>query len=418
MTAQKTPVYCVYDDSRHSPLALGMIVAHAKSYKGGALMDSYEFIPTPLVSEEVARTITSEYGAGVLLCSNYVWNSSNNLRISRSVKKWHPRSLTIHGGPSVPKYEDACARFLAEHPAVDVTARGEGEVTAAEVLERLAAAGGHDPSNLDPLSDVAGLTFRQYMHGRRPELCRTPDRPRVDDVESLPSPYLSSWFRDDDASNWRAAIVETNRGCPYGCTFCDWGSATLSKIRKFSIERVQGELEWIAQRRVPTVWIADANFGIFDRDVAIAKMLGDMKRQYGYPRQVILTYAKNATERLADIIATLHEAEINSQGVISIQTQDEKTLAVINRSNIKTKRYDELVTIFRERGLPVSSELMVGLPGSTVDSFKADLQFFVNRRVFARVYPTIVLPNSPMAERSYMEKYAIKIGRASCRERV
>ena len=46
------------------------------------------------------------------------------------------------------------------------------------------------------------------------------------------------------------AILETNRGCPYGCTFCDWGSATLSRIRKFDLDRVFAELEWCAQHEV------------------------------------------------------------------------------------------------------------------------------------------------------------------------
>ena len=29
------------------------------------------------------------------------------------------------------------------------------------------------------------------------------------------------------------ATLETNRGCPFACTFCDWGSLTYAKIRKF-----------------------------------------------------------------------------------------------------------------------------------------------------------------------------------------
>ena len=35
-------------------------------------------------------------------------------------------------------------------------------------------------------------------------------------------------------------MLESNRGCPYGCTFCDWGSATLSKVRNFDLDRVYG----------------------------------------------------------------------------------------------------------------------------------------------------------------------------------
>ena len=40
---------------------------------------------------------------------------------------------------------------------------------------------------------------------------------------------------------------ETNRGCPYSCSFCDWGSSTMSRIRAFDIERVRAEAEWIGR---------------------------------------------------------------------------------------------------------------------------------------------------------------------------
>lgn len=47
----------------------------------------------------------------------------------------------------------------------------------------------------------------------------------------FPSPYLTGEFDEIDPARWRSATIETNRGCPYGCTYCDWGSATLSRIR-------------------------------------------------------------------------------------------------------------------------------------------------------------------------------------------
>jgi hypothetical protein len=81
----------------------------------------------------------------------------------------------------------------------------------------------------------------------------------------------------------------------------------------------------------------------------------------------------------------------------------------VDRSNIKTDRYEELIEIFRTEGLPVSSDLLLGLPGSTVTSFKKDLQFFIDRQVHIVAYPLRVLPNSPMGESSYMQKFDIKV---------
>jgi len=215
-------------------------------------------------------------------------------------------------------------------------------------------------------------------------------------------------FTSEAAKRWRAAIVETNRGCPYGCTFCDWGSATLSKVRQFSLDRVKGELDWIARNRVGILWIADANFGIFARDVQIAKAIVTCRRAYGYPKHVLVSYAKNSTERLAEIVKILKEADIEIDGIIAIQTRDPHTLDIIERSNIKTERYDELIEIFARNGLPISSDLMMGLPGSTPESFKADLQFFFDRKVEVKAYDTHLLPNSPMAHKDYIDKYQIR----------
>ena len=157
------------------------------------------------------------------------------------------------------------------------------------------------------------------------------------------------------------------------------------------------------------LWIADANFGIFDRDVEIAEFIAACRRKYGFPREVVVNYAKNATRRLAQIVAILHECGISANGIISIQTRDPETLAIIQRSNINTERYEDLIDIFNRHGLPVSSDLMIGLPGSTLETFKEDLQFFFDRGVQVKCYRTTLLPNSPMAHRDYREKYRIEL---------
>jgi radical SAM superfamily enzyme YgiQ (UPF0313 family) len=407
MNRHKTPVYSVYNSCGHSPLALGMILSYAKSYKGGDLTNTYEFISMPLGSVEHAREAIGTYGSGILLCSDYLWTSQQNLELARLVKEWYPDTITVHGGPSVPKYDYSCESFFAAHPCVDIAVRGEGEVTTSELLEQLAIHADEFCYDRRFLSNVAGLTYRTSTNCGSDKILRTADRERIRDLDNLPSPYLTGWFRTEDAETWVAAIIETNRGCPYGCTFCDWGSATLSKVRQFALDRIQGELEWIAKQGVGVLWIADANFGMLSRDVEIAEMIASCSRTHGYPKQVVVNYAKHATERLAEIIRIFNAAGIAAGGIISIQTQDTKTLQNIRRSNIKTERYEELLEIFRQRNLPVTSDLMIGLPGATIESFKADLQFFFDRKIYAHAYPTMVLPNSPMAHREYMEKYRI-----------
>ena len=205
-----------------------------------------------------------------------------------------------------------------------------------------------------------------------------------------------------------SVVTETNRGCPYGCTFCDWGSATLSRIRSFSIERVFAEIEWCATHGMFCIGPADSNFGIFPRDVEIAEKIAAVRREHGFPKVFGVSYAKNSVKHLQRIIETMATAGIVTQGIMSLQTMDPATLAAVRRSNIKTERYDQLAGEFRRARLPLFVDLMLGLPGSTPESFRDDLQQCVNREVQVRIPQTTLLINSPMNDPAYRAEYQIE----------
>ena len=408
----RVPIYFVPHMANHFPLALGMMYSFIAEYGNGMLQD--RFMPVPIMysnkPEDIFVELYGKYGPGVWLFSSYMWSIAANLKISAAVKEHDRRNITIHGGPSTPSYEAACSAFLSKHESVDIAVHGEGEITIVNLLDSLSSAN----MEFDRLHEVNGITFRAGSTGANGAapgtLVRTPPRARMRDLDVLPSPYLSGAF-SSYTGPVDAAIVETNRGCPFGCTFCDWGSATNQKIRKFDLERVKSEIEWIGEHQVRVLWVADANFGIYDRDIEIAEWICAVRKKYGYPREVVVNYTKNATKRLAVIVEHFAAAGICSQGVISIQTRDRSTLEVINRKNIKTDKYDDLAEIFRVAGLPLSTDLMIGLPGMTVGSFKEDLQYFFDKDVTVKAYRTELLPNSPMADPDYIEKYKIKVDR-------
>ena len=387
----------VNTDDGVAPAALGMIVAYAHEFDGGRLQGRYDFVPEFLTDEEtlLARAATPS----IFLFSNYVWTLERNLAFSALVKRANPESVTIHGGPSTPKYEQDAEDFFAEHQHVDITVRNEGEATFAEILDALDL---KQRNSVDALRDVAGLTFRSDTGA----IVRTDERERITELDTIPSPYLLGLLNPFGAAQ-AGAIIETNRGCPYGCTFCDWGSATLSRIRKFSLERVFAELEWSASNQIDVASIADANFGIFERDVEIAQKIADLKREYGFPRTVAVNYAKNTVKHLRQIIEILGDVEILTEGVVSLQSFDEPTLKIIRRSNIKLERYNELSAEFRRSRLPLAADIMMGLPGSTPPAFRNDLQQCTDRDVRVRANPTQLLPNSPMNDPAYRQEHGI-----------
>jgi len=185
----KIPVYCVYRNFDHAPLALGMIVAFAKRYKDGKLSDFYEFVPGFISSTEQLRQRLWQHGAGIVLCSDYVWSSEQNLLLTKIAKAFFPTSITVHGGPSVPKYDYSCDDFLKRHPYVDVAVHGAGEVATAELLDLVARHGlAGFQTDRSYLSEVSGLAYRDH---RDSGIVRTLERPALKDLDALPSPYLT-----------------------------------------------------------------------------------------------------------------------------------------------------------------------------------------------------------------------------------
>lgn len=87
--------------------------------------------------------------------------------------------------------------------------------------------------------DVPGIAIND--NGK---VIRTQDPTRIQNLNEIPSPYLSGIFDDiiEHANNVGYevnALIETNRGCPYSCTFCDWGNGVLGKVKTFDLTRVK-----------------------------------------------------------------------------------------------------------------------------------------------------------------------------------
>ena len=400
---RRVPVTPVTFNGITPPLALGLVMAKAMAHEGGRLQDHYYFRNHWILDPAKAEDLVAD-GPGVFLFSNYLWTLPQCLEVSAAVKAASPASITIHGGPSTPKYEADVDAFFRDNPHVDVAVHGEGEVSATAVLAALVGEIGAVPPNLSVLRDVQGISYRDGA-----DVVKTPARERIADLDSLPSPYLSGMFDAYTGVPGVNVTIETNRGCPYGCTFCDWGSATLSRIRKFSLERVFAEAEWCATHQIDGYGLADANFGIFDRDVAITERVVELKAEYGYPTAFGANYAKNTVRHLEKIIRAVVDAGILTHGTLSLQSMDEETLATIDRSNIKLERYEDLATAFRRARLPLFVDLMVGLPGQTKQSFHEDLQQCLEREVHVRIPVTELLVNSPMNDPEYRRQHQIQV---------
>ena len=96
------------------------------------------------------------------------------------------------------------------------------------------------------------------------------------------------------------AILETSRGCPRSCAYCDWG-CNNSKIKMFPMERILKEIDWMVDHKVKFIWGADSNFGFFKRDMEIVDYLIEKREKTGYPERLRTNYAMNNPETVFEI---------------------------------------------------------------------------------------------------------------------
>ena len=300
----------------------------------------------------------------VLMLSNYVWNESLSREFFRIAKKVNPNVLTVMGGPNLPLEPDRQIAYLEQHPEIDVYITGEGDFAANTLLNVFMDAG---------LSHkVFGARGVQSAMWRNPEgqVVRNDTHARRREINEIPSPWLGG-AQDAFFDGSLAPMIETNRGCPFTCTFCAQGTSWYSKVNNFDIERVKEEILYIARRikekspKMGTLRIADSNYGMFERDIEISGYIGKMQRDFGWPTFIDATTGKNRPDRIIKSVEQVGGALVLYQAV---QSLDEDVLRKIKRTTIKLDAYKAIEVHMRGRGLKSVSDLILGLPGESLQT--------------------------------------------------
>ena len=352
------------------PYTVGCLWSYAVT--NSTVANNYRLAGLGLLRDPIDQVVRSLDNPAVCGFSTYIWNEQYNLQLAQAIKHRWPDCLIVFGGPNVPNQEQDYRDWRAAAPWIDVTIRYEGEQAFQQML----------------LDNLLGDLKKDYV------------ATRLEDLD-IPSPYLTGVFDSivQDQSHQYAMTFETNRGCPFACTFCDWGSLTYSKIKKFPLERVFAEIDWAAQNQIEFVMIADANFGVFpDRDQAIVDHFIEAKSKWGYPQQLSTNWYKNSNQTLLDIAEKLTQHGLNRGLTLSVQSMNDATLTAIKRKNM---RINDLSTLFRDcnhRQIPFYTELILGLPLETPDSWRQGhyqlLEMGQHGCVF--VFPAELLRNSEL----------------------
>jgi radical SAM superfamily enzyme YgiQ (UPF0313 family) len=341
------------------PYSCGLLWSYARKDK--VIKDNYiahRFIYKREPIKELADELSK---VDVLGFSTYVWNRNYNFTLAKEIKKLNPNCLIIFGGPEPPVERDDI--FSSIMPFADIVVKGEGEISFRDILKARVLG--------TPYFDINGLLINQDSF-----IINTGNSTRISDLDEIPSPYLEGIF-DDIMSlekEWNGTL-ETNRGCPYQCTFCDWGSLTYSKMKKFDIDRVFDEIHWMGVNKIGYLDVADSNFGIFlKRDEDIVDKLIEVQKKTGFPYRTGWSWAKNQKSEVVSIAKKLIESgHFNNGLTISLQSLSEDTLTAIKRNNMDVNKISHIFQDCVKNGIPLNVELIIGLPGETLKSWEKTL---------------------------------------------
>lgn len=387
------------DNQYYLPYSVGLLQAYIQKYTTKQEV-AFRF-GIPIFSRlSVSGAVELLIDKQIVLFSAYLWNFRLSLAIAKHLKEVNPNIVTVFGGPQVPENKEALELFLRKYKFIDIASYGEGECSVLSILENF-------QTDLQNMRSAAFLDNKKnFIFLKQAE--------RIVDLDKIPSPYLEGIFDELMTSNpdinW-SVMWETNRGCPFGCSFCAWGASSKRKVFHHGDDRLTEEINWFVARKIWFVFCCDANFGMFARDIEMAKKVADNKAKTGYPKAFSAQNTKNSKQDIFELQKVLNDAGLQRGVNLALQSVNAQTLKSIKRSNISSDTYNELQGMFAKDGIPTYSDIILGLPDETYESFTNGIANIIasgqhNRIQFINL---TILENTEMADKSYIDKHGLII---------
>ena len=381
------------------PLNVGFIASYCKKLFGDAVeITLFKYI------EDIDKAV-NESPPDILGLSNYCWSHSVSYEIFKMCKKSNPNVVTVWGGPNFPIDFPSQKKFMKQYPEVDVYVPTEGETGFSNIVSlilKLASLENASESiQKNPIEGCISRDNNGEIHYSIPTI-------RISSLNEIPSPYQNGMM-DKFFDGKLTPMLQTNRGCPFHCTFCTDGRDETNKVNHFSIERVQSDIEYIAEhtpKNTHSLHISDLNFGMYPRDLEICESLAKIQQKFNYPKYIKCTTGKNQKDKIINAIKKLN----NSLRVtMSVQSLDPDVLHNIRRDNISVDHMLALYPALKEANLQTTSEVILGLPGETFENHIQTLRDLVKARMDEIVVHTcMLLDGSEMGLPEERKKWEMK----------
>lgn len=267
----------------------------------------------------------------------YIWNVDETTRLIADLKRVAPEIVVVLGGPEV-SYE---TEQQAITQLADVVITGEADLTFAQYCrERLATTASADP---------AMRTVPQIIHSPVP------------DLSQLTLPY--DLYSAEDVAH-RVVYVEASRGCPYTCEFCL--SALDIPVRQFALQPFLDAMNRLLDRGVKQFKFVDRTFNL---NIRVSRAILEFFLERYQPG--LFLHFELIPDRLPDalkeVIARFPEGSLQFE--VGIQTFSEAVSELISRKQDNSMVEQNLTWLRKNTSVHVHADLIVGLPGESLESF-------------------------------------------------
>ena len=363
------------------PLNVGYIASYCKKLFGNDVeITLFKYI------DEIDKAV-NENPPDILGLSNYCWSHNVSYEIFKMCKKTNPNVVTIWGGPNFPIDFPSQKKFMEKYKEVDIYVPTEGETGFSNVVKKVLESNSIDEVKQkitqNPIDGCVSRNEQGQIQCTIPTL-------RISSLDEIPSPYLNGMmtkFFDGKLT----PMLQTNRGCPFHCTFCTDGRDEVNKVNSFSIKRVQSEIQYIAEhipKNTHSLHISDLNFGMYPRDIEICESLAKIQQKFNYPKYIKCTTGKNQKDKIIKAIKRLNSS---LRVTMSVQSLDSNVLNNIRRDNISVDHMLALYPAIKEADLQTTSEVILGLPGETYSNHIQTLRDLIRAKMDEIVVHTCML---------------------------
>lgn len=250
-------------------------------------------------------------------------------------------ATTIMGG-----FQPTLMPDVARFPAIDAIVRGEGEVTMQDVVTKMATG--------EPWRQTRGVSYYDAKHQR---LVHMPARPLMPDLDLLPMPrYDLIRPRDYKSLGFASNLVETSRGCTYGCEFCCVAKVYGRMWRTKSIDRVIKERRLLARE---SKWIFNVDDNYIMNPKRARRLSNRLVAEGLTDQRMIIQARADALARNPHLMDALAASGVRLV-FIGVESIHPASLRRMNKSIGDVRLIQRAIEGLHARGIAVWASIMTG----------------------------------------------------------